>query len=90
MITELPCTLCQRASSAGMELYGGLGDSDQFGLARISHISGRHFSSELANGVAFKAAPNFGLTSESQRVFIHFAVIYDVPDLKKRVREWFR
>jgi hypothetical protein len=40
--------------------------------------------------VAFKAAQNFGLTSESQRVFIHFAVIYDVPDFKKRVREWFR
>jgi hypothetical protein len=37
-----------------------------------------------------KAAPNFGLTTQSQRAFIHFAVVYDIPDFKERVRRLFR
>lgn len=83
------CNVCRRAFSAGMEFYGGLGDAHQFGLSQTSHYLGPAISWELANGIAFKAAPNFGLTQQSQRVFVHFAVIYDIPDFKKRVGEWF-
>jgi hypothetical protein len=87
--SDKSCSACRRAFSAGMEFYGGLGDSDQFGLDRTSHYLGPALSWELTSGVAFKVAPNFGLTRESQRAFIHFAVIYDIPDFNKRVREWF-
>lgn len=83
------CNLCSRAFSAGMEFYGGLGDAHQFGLSNTSHYLGPAISWELANGVAFKAAPNFGLTRESQHAFVHFAMIYDIPDFKDHVRKWF-
>lgn len=80
--------MCPRAFSAGMELYGGLGDAHQFGISQTSHYLGPEISWKLANDIAFKAAPHFGLTQQSQHALIHFAVIYDVPDFKKKVREW--
>jgi hypothetical protein len=88
--SDTQCNVCRRAFSAGMEFYGGLGDTHQFGLSQTSHYLGPTISWELANGIAFKAAPNFGLTQQSQHAFVHFAVIYDIPDFKKRVGEWFR
>lgn len=87
--SDKTCNACRRAFSAGMEFYGGLGDSDQFGLDRTSHYLGPALSWELTSGMAFKVAPNFGLTQQSQHAFIHFAVVYDVPDFNKRVRDWF-
>ena len=83
-----PCSLCRQAFSAGLEFYGELGDANQFGLSRTAHYLGPAISWELASGLAFKAAPSFGLTGESQRAFVHFAVVYDIPDFKKRFREW--
>lgn len=87
--TDNACNFCRQTFSAGLEFYGGLGDTDQFSLSQTSHYLGPAVSWEWANGMAFKAGPHFGLTRQSQRAFVHFAVIYDIPDFKERARKWF-
>jgi hypothetical protein len=82
-----PCTLCRKNVAAGLEFYGGLGDSHSFGLQDTSHYLGPVMSWQLSERLAVKAGPQFGLTRESERVLAHFAVVYDIPGFGKRLRE---
>jgi hypothetical protein len=84
-----PCNFCLRRVSPGIEFYGGLGDAHHFGLHDTSHYAGPAIAWELSNGVAFKASANFGLTPDSQRTLIHFAVVYGIPGFGRRVRSLF-
>jgi hypothetical protein len=72
------------------EFYGGLGDAHSFGLQYTSHYLGPGMSWKLSDRQAIKADPHFGLTRESQRVLLHFAVIYDVPEFGRRLGDLFQ
>ncbi len=87
--TDTHCTFCRKSVAAGLEFYGGLGDAYSFGLQNTSHYLGPVMSWQLSERVAIKAGPQFGLTRESQHALVHFAVVYDLPHLGKRMRELF-
>lgn len=83
------CPLCRKSFAAGLELYGGLGDAHSFGLQDTAHYLGPVLSWQPREGFAIKAGPHFGLTPQSQRALIHFAVIYDIPEFGTRVKQVF-
>ena len=81
------CVFCRRSMSAGLEFYGGLGDSSSFGPQRTPQYLGPEMSWKLSERAAVKAGPHFGLTPASQHVLMHFAVVYEIPHFNKSVRK---
>lgn len=84
------CTFCRRSFAAGLEFYGGLGDAHSFGLQSTSHYLGPVMSWQLSERFAVKTGPQFGLTNESQHALVHFAVVYDIPEFGKHLRNLFQ
>jgi hypothetical protein len=85
-----PCNLCKENFQVGAELYGGLGDANDFGFANTSHYIAPVVSWKLMNGTAFKFSPSFGLTDESHRFLIRFGVIYEFENFGPKVASFFR
>lgn len=40
----------------------------------------------LSERFAVKAGPQFGLTRESQNALVHFAVVYNIPEVGKGIK----
>src|SRR5579862_5475452 len=55
------CAFCAERFQAGLEMYGGLGDRDSFGLNRTSHYLGPTMNWTAANGTTLSFSPQFGL-----------------------------
>jgi hypothetical protein len=83
------CVFCTKSISAGLEFYGGLGDAHAFGLQNTPQYLGPEMSWKLSEKLAVKVGPHFGLTPASQRVLVHFGVVYEIPDFNKRMTELF-
>lgn len=73
------CTFCKENFSAGVELYGGLGEQHDRTLANTSHYLAPCFSWAMPGGVTLKASPVFGLTSASNRFLMRFGIAYEIP-----------
>ena len=72
--------------SAGVEMYGGLGNRDSFGTHNTSHYVGPTINWSLAHGVTLTASPNFGLNDYSVARIYRIGVSYEVS----QVSRWFR
>src|SRR5277367_4037774 len=59
------CVFCRENFSAGAELYGGLGDTDGFGLKATSHYAAPTLSFSIPSGPTVSFSPGFGLNSNS-------------------------
>ena len=71
------CWWCRENFTAGVELYGGLGEQSQVTLARTSHYIAPAIAWSLPNGVTLRFSPSWGLTSDSNRSFMRFGVSYE-------------
>jgi hypothetical protein len=80
------CTFCRKSLTAGLEFYGGLGEWHALHLQSTPRYLGPEMSWKLNDRLAVKVGPHFGLTAESQRVLIHFAVIYDIPGFNQQLK----
>ena len=74
-----PCTLCPENFTAGLELYGGLGDSRAFGLPDTSHYLAPVLAWNLPSGLTFRVSPGFGLNRDSHRFLLRLGLSYEVP-----------
>jgi hypothetical protein len=79
--TARKCAFCIENFAAGAELYGGLGDSDGFGLKQTSHYFGPSIQWNLPNGPAISFSPNIGLNDNSLGVLYRVGVSYEVQQL---------
>jgi hypothetical protein len=79
------CTFCRENFSAGAELYGGLGDTDGFGLKATSHYIGPTVSFDVPNGPTLSFSPNFGLNDNSVGAIYRFKVSYEI----QQIGSWF-
>jgi hypothetical protein len=79
------CTFCRETFSAGAELYGGLGDTDGFGLKATSHYLGPTISFDVPNGPTLAFSPNFGLNDNSVGTIFRFKVSYEI----QQIGSWF-
>lgn len=79
------CIFCRENFSSGIELYGGLGDLDSFGLQATSQYLGPTLMFNLPHGPSVSFSPNFGLNANSMRVLYRFQLSYEIPEISS----WF-
>ena len=72
-----PCVLCGENLSAGLELYGGLGDANGFGWHATSQYLGPIISLSIPKGPTITFSPNFGLNANSLGVLYRFKISYE-------------
>ena len=72
------CRMCRDALSIGLELYGGLGSTDQFGFKDTAHYLAPVLVWNLGKNQAIKVSPGFGLTHNSDRMLVRFGYTYEI------------
>lgn len=81
-----PCTFCRENFAAGVELYGGLGDANSFGLEATSQYLGPAVAFNIPNGPSFSFGANFGLNANSLGTIYRFNVSYEFQQVFHRHR----
>jgi len=64
------CNFCRENFSAGVEMYGDLGDTISPGLHETSHYLAPAAAWNLPSGWTFRVSPGFGLNDNSHRLLI--------------------
>ena len=75
------CLFCRENFAGGLELYGGLGDLNGFGLAATSHYLGPTVAFNMPKGPALSFSPSFGLNANSMGVLYRFNVSYEFSQI---------
>ncbi len=83
------CSFCAENFQVGIELYGGLGTHDDFGLRGTSHYVAPTLGWTLPNGTTISVSPGFGLTDASARFLLRFAVSYEISQFGRSVHTLF-
>ena len=68
------CTFCRENFIVGAELYGGLGDSERYGLHETSHYLAPAVAWNLPSGWTVRISPGFGLNDNSHRLLLRWGV----------------
>lgn len=84
------CNFCAENFQAGVEMYGGLGTRQSFGLHDTSHYVAPTIAWTLANGTMFRVSPGFGLTNTSAGFLLRFGVSYEISGFGNSVGRLFR
>ncbi len=75
------CTFCRENFAAGLELYGGLGDTNGFGWHATSQYLGPTVGFNVPNGPTISFGPSFGLNDNSVGVIYRFKVSYEIQQI---------
>jgi hypothetical protein len=75
------CVFCRENFSAGLELYGGLGTTNQFGWKQTSQYLGPIVQFSIPKGPRIGFEPSFGLNANSVGVLWRFQVAYEVEQI---------
>jgi hypothetical protein len=84
------CNLCAENFQVGVEMYGGLGTHEDFGVSETSHYVAPTVAWTLANGPTFKVSPGFGVNGNSTGYLLRFGVSYEVAQFGRAARSLFR
>jgi hypothetical protein len=68
------CNFCPENFIAGLELYGGLGDTASFGLHETSHYLAPAMAWNFPSGWTFRMSPGFGLNDNSHRLLLRWGL----------------
>jgi len=68
------CNFCRENFSAGVEMYGGLGDTVSPGLHETSQYLAPAVAWNLPSGWTFRVSPGFGLNDNSHRLLMRWGV----------------
>jgi hypothetical protein len=82
------CNFCRENFIAGVEMYGGLGDADSFGLHETSHYLAPAVAWNLPSGWTLRLSPGFGLNDNSHRLVLRWGVSREFAGFGEAVREW--
>ncbi len=85
-----PCRLCRENFVAGLELYGGLGSTEQFGFHDTAHYLAPTIRWNVSDNSAISLSPAVGLTSGSSRLLLRFKYMYEVNGFGSKVASLFR
>lgn len=69
-----PCSFCPENFIAGVELYGGLGDTQSFGLHETSHYLAAAVAWNLPSGWTLRLSPGFGLNDNSHLLLLRWGL----------------
>ena len=68
------CTFCPENFIAGVELYGGLGDTESPGLHETSHYLAPAIAWNLPSGWTVRVSPGFGLNDNSHHLLLRWGL----------------
>lgn len=80
------CTVCPENWQVGVEAYGGLGTTEQFGFENTSQYIAPTVQWQLSNGTTLKLSAGFGLTSQSLPVLFRVGVSYEVAQIGAAIK----
>jgi hypothetical protein len=83
------CNFCAKNLQLGVEMYGGLGTYDDFGLRATSHYVAPVMAWTLANGTTFRLSPGFGVTHASAPCLLRLGLSYGIDGFGHTVRNLF-
>jgi hypothetical protein len=83
------CRLCRENFVAGIEMYGGLGTTDQFGLSQTAHYLAPTLRWRVTDDSAIRVSPGFGLTHNSERMLLRFGYSYEIEGFGKKLAAMF-
>ena len=89
LATARECRLCRENFAAGLELYGGLGDSRNFGLQQTAHYLAPAISWQVSDSTALHFSAGFGLTRNSAPVLLRFGYSYEIRGFRDKVASLF-
>ncbi len=75
------CNFCAENLQAGVEMYGGLGTHQDFGLPGTAHYVAPTLAWTMANGVTLQVSPGFGVTGSSAGFLLRFGVSYEAAQV---------
>lgn len=84
------CNFCPQHFIAGVEMYGGLGDTSSFGLHETSHYLAPGLAWNLPSGWTLRIEPTFGLNGNSHQFLLRWGVSYEISGFGRRVESMFK
>jgi hypothetical protein len=78
------CAFCPENFVAGLELYGGLGDAERFGLNDTSQYLAPLIAWNLPSSMTLKLSPGWGLNDDSLPFVLRFGFAIEFPGLGRR------
>ncbi len=84
-----PCALCRENFTAGLEMYGGLGDRYRFGLQDTSHYLAPVLVWNLPGETTLRISPGFGLNGNSHTFLLRWGVSHEVSGVGRAVGRLF-
>jgi len=83
------CNACPENFQVGVEMYGGLGTHNNFGLTGTAHYVTATLAWTMANGTMFTVSPGWGVTGASAPFLLRFGVSYEVAQIGRRAKSFF-
>src|SRR5690349_7252623 len=83
------CRLCRENFIAGIELYGGLGSTEQFGFHDTAHYLAPVIRWRLSDSSAVSFSPAVGLTTGSNPLLLRFKYTYEVDGFGRKLASLF-
>ena len=83
------CRFCRENFAAGLELYGGLGSTNGFGLHDTTHYLAPVISWQLSDNASLHISPAIGLTQQSNPVLLRFGYSYEIRGFGRKVAQLF-
>jgi hypothetical protein len=80
------CNFCLENFIAGVEMYGGLGDTRDFGLHQTSHYLAPAMAWNLPSGWTVRLSPGFGLNDNSHRLLLRWGLSREFSGFGEMVR----
>ena len=81
------CNFCRENFIAGVEMYGGLGDTDKFGLPDTSHYLAPAIAWNLPSGWTLRLSPGFGLNDNSHRLLLRWGISREFAGFGETLRQ---
>jgi hypothetical protein len=83
------CNFCPENFITGIELYGGLGDTQDFGLHETSHYLAPAIAWNLPSGWTVRLSPAFGLNDNSHRLLLRWGLSREITGFGEVVTRMF-
>ncbi|MFB3916724.1 MAG: hypothetical protein ACE14M_08345 [Terriglobales bacterium] len=90
MASGRECRLCRENFVAGLEMYGGLGSTESFGLRQTAHYLAPVVAWKISDNSTLHFSPSFGLTDVTTPVLLRFGYSYEIRGFKNKVAPLFR
>src|SRR5512146_414809 len=89
-ISPHPCRFCRENFVAGLELYGGVGSTQSFGLQQTAHYAAPVLAWALSDQSTLRFSPAVGLTRYSNPVLLRVGYSYEIRGFRNKLRRLFR